>query len=817
MADQKNYIISIQATLKGDKVVLSGLKNIEGETKKFSQTVDVSGKKTQDFNDILVKAGQRALIVAPIWLAIRSAMMLAMTTIGDMVKANMDLEEAMSRIQTVMQGTAGEIEAQMAGIKRTILNTSLTTKVSVKDLGEAFYFLKTSALSSEEAMAGFQPVVNIITGTNVKAQESARALAGMYNTLGKTLGDNLTPAEKMTKIADILTYTYAKQDVEMGELMAGYSKLAPYVAGLDDNFVDIVSTLGFLNTHLLRSSRAGTLTGQAIINMTKSASQLASIFNITFDPNKPMNFLNTIDQIQKAMGDTSKLTEAQSEAIQKISATRGGVPLRLILGNYDEFKATLADASKNFEGFAKKIADIRMNTVTAQMAEMRNVLAVLTNDFISGVYGVGDFAQALKMINETMVAMRPTVKTTGNLIGWMGELIGRQAVSWDFLLKQQYGMLMHVPSIRGFGAYVAEQQKLTEESKKTAELRDTYEKISESRKEIRINALKEEREIVNNNVGLMKVMGANEVDILKYKVQSLETIREYLTEEDYLLEKQKTENELVREQVKYRKEITDNLRNVGLDLLKTMGTSEANMITMKMRELDVDRQQIGEASYMAQMEALRLQRIQAVVSEKLKEKDIQKSLILDYQKADETERGRIRRLIELRKLSTFEVGKEYEKSPFDAKLIEENLGKFSTDVQDMITKKFSEKYGFEYEDTKDIIRETSRDLPNESESIQVQRDLVDILTDLNTNIGNFNNSQVFGVGMADATKGWTIKDRIAVDANVDLRTAIQNINIYLPDDALDSVAKEAGKAVEEAMTSNEEIGRKIAKLIRPYL
>jgi len=141
MADQKNYILSIQATLKGDKVVLSGLQQIEGVTQKFKKTVDVAGKGTQNFNDILLKASQRALIVAPIWLAIRSAMMLALATISDMVKANMDLEEGMARIQTVMQGTAGEIEAQMVGIKRTIVDITYY-KNWHKRFGRSILFLK---------------------------------------------------------------------------------------------------------------------------------------------------------------------------------------------------------------------------------------------------------------------------------------------------------------------------------------------------------------------------------------------------------------------------------------------------------------------------------------------------------------------------------------------------------------------------------------------------------------------------------------------------------------------------------------------------
>jgi len=868
--DTKNYILSVQATLKGDKVVLTGLQQIEGATEKFKKTVTVAGDKTQDMNDILIKAGQRALIVAPIWLAIRSAMMLALSTISDMVKANFDLEEGLSRIETVMYGTGSEVQAQMEGIKRVILDTSTTTRVSIKDLTEAFYFLKTSALSAEEAMAGFAPLVNILTGTNVSAQEASRGLAGMYNTLGDSLGSNLTVSEKMTKIADVLTYTYAKQDVEMGELVSSYSKLAPYLAGLDDNFTDVVSTLGFLNTHLLRGARAGTLTGQAIMNMTKSASQLASIFDITFDPNQPMNFLEVIDRIHTKMGDTASLTTSQSEAIAKISATRGGVPIRLILGNYDEFKATLKDAQENVEGYAKKIAEIRMNTVSAQMAEMQNILAVLTNDFISGVYGVGDFAGALKLVNETMTALRPNIQGLGMGIGWVGEQMGVALATIEAMSHGDVGMINQLGTqVRGFGAYVDEQIRLQAESQKKQKEGEKFAKAEKEGQEFKINSQKEYEESLKSTYEIMKANGANELDVQKAKVaefakaeskmdrivaiekeiattkelqkasegeasytlqarvmllqqelttqNAIQTVRDtYGSDADYMLAKQKEENDLLKEQVKYRKEITDNLRNVAMDLMKSLGTSEANIITLKMRELDVDRQRMGEGAYLAQMEALRLQRIQAVISEKLKERQIQAGLILDYQKADEFEKARIRRIIELRKLSTSELEKAYKENPTDARLIEANMAKFKPEQQEAVTKAIAEKNGFDYEDVKDIILDTARDNPLLADNNDALRNLTDILRALNQNIGVY--AQNPGIAYAsDLNRGSTIQDRIAVDANVDLRTAIANININLPDNALAQVAEEAGKAVTDALTSNEELAKKIAKIIRPYV
>ena len=868
--NNKEYIIACHAMLKDD--ASPGFKALMKNMNMMKDTADDTKKSTQSLDSIIQKAGMRALIVAPVWLALRSAMMLALSTISGMIQANIDLEDGLARIQTVMQGTSEEISAQMVGIKRTIIDTSLTTKVSIKDLAEAFYFLKTSALTVEEAMAGFQPLVNIITGTNVKAQEASRGLAGMYNTLGKSLGDNMTLQEKMTKISDVLTYTYAKQDVEMGELIAGYGKLVPYLVGLDDSFTDVVTTIGFLNTHLLRGARAGTLTGQAIINMTKSSKELASIFGITFDSNKPMGFLKTLDLIQKKMGDTSQITTAQSEAIAKISATRGGVPIRLLLGNYDEFKKALEDANDNVDGFAKKIADIKMETTTGQMGKMSNALAVLTNDYVTGATSGEGYIVFLKQLNELLITLRTPIKRLGQEWGFF--ITNMQRVSFAGLLASALGgaKFKDLKPPVSWRTYLKETEEIAKniekQAKIDAETLKSAEKISSDVTDFKINNQKMYEETLKHTYDIMKANGANELDIQKAKVDEfvraenhlskideltkqitettelqksavgetyydlqgrivllqqefntemqIQTIREnYGSDADYQLAKQKEENELLLEQIKYRKQITDNMRSVGLDLLKTMGTNEAQIITMKMQELDLDRQKMGEGAYLAQMEALRLSRIQAIVSEKLKERQMQASLILDYQKADEFERARIRRIIELRKLSVSEVEKQYEKSPYDAKIIESNLSKFSVEVQDAITKAFAEKYGFDYTDVNDIIGDTAREQnPQIDENNQALRDLTEILKALNQNIGLGTNNT--GIGYVNTPEMVKAQQEFIIP-NLNFSTAIAQININMPDTALADVAEEAGRKVTEALLNNEELQKQLATRLRKII
>ena len=131
---------------------------------------------------------------------------------------------------------------------------------------------------------------------------------------------------------------------------------------------------------------------------------------------------------------------------------------------------------------------------------------------------------------------------------------------------------------------------------------------------------------------------------------------------------------------------------------------------------------------------------------------------------------------------------------------------------------FAEKNNLDYKDVKDIITDTAKDrnIAGITETTQTERDLVEILRALNINIGRFLPTKENAVLGSTFPGGQTIQDRIAIDANVDLKTIIQNVQINLPDNALASVAEEAGKRVTEALLNNEEMAKKLANVIRPY-
>jgi len=619
MADvSKQYIISFLASLQGDKLVVSGLKQIDSATKRVTTTTKTATKTTDNYSVAMGRIAKRALLTVPVWFLLRSAMLGVIRTFTEMVRANLQLEEGLARIRTVMQGTADTVDMEMGAIRDRIVNMAIDSRASLQELSEAFYFLKTANLSTEEAMALFEPTVNAMIGTGNSAKDTARAMAGAFNTMAESLDNTLSVTEQAQAIADTLTYTYATQDVQLSELIEGYTKLAPYITGLSDSFQEIVTTLGFLNTQLLRSGRTGRLTGRAILQLTKNSDKLASIFGITFDPDQPINFLDTIGKIADKMDENTQLTARQSEALQEVFATRGGVAVRLLIENFDKLQEAIANAEERAGGFAQKMRDIRMRTVTAQMERMRNILAVLLGDFVAGATGAGDLAEGLERINDALTDLREPIQTIGRAVGWFGQELGKgvnilnrwdeamtKAVredrglaklnifgdfirSWRYL-QEDLETTGGVFEPESFEEYIRKQEEAIKRREEEVELlketRRAEEEITQAKQEaneIRLNTLDKERIQIRHNADLLKQLGASSLEIARYRLQSLENLRDLLTEEEYDLELLKAKNEVIQEEVSFRETLNRKLVEHETELLSIQGIYGSELIKAQM-------------------------------------------------------------------------------------------------------------------------------------------------------------------------------------------------------------------------------------------
>ena len=885
MANMKQYIISFRATLQGHKMVLTQLKGMERQMTGVRKVTEKGTKATKGYGAAMGKLATRAMLVIPVWLVLRAAMMTVMRTFGDMVRVVIDLEDQLARIRTVMHGSAEVIDAEMVAIKRQIIDTSLKSRIAIKDLAEGFYFLKTANLDATEAMAAFEPTVSLAIGTMNSMGESARAVAGIYNTMGQYLGDNLTIHEKFQHIADVLAYTYSTQDVQLSELIQSYTKLAPYVTGLSDNFLELTTMLGFLNTRLLRGGRTGRLTGRAILQLTKNASKLAKVFGITFDPDKPIAFLDTVKMIRDAMGKTGKVTAEQGQIIQEVFATRGGVAVRLLIEHFDDLSNQIKDAVENADGFAQKMKELRMDTIAGQMARMKNILGVLMDDFVTTAYGAENLADAIKLLNASFESMRPIAKGTGTILAYLGAGF-RENYYWvrAYIEAMKEMPTRGIPLIGGTPTLqlrraaelirqyreedvkgIQETQKAREKYFKNEEKIKTLReeqlvltekhfnlakegRLEEAQKiqksidliedkitnlqpaEIRLQKLlNKERDLTNqlektelglldkieqkekHQIRLMKNLGANALDIARAELQILENQTLVINERKEELELIKAKYRVIEEEVKYREQITNVLQRAEVDMAKVLGANELQILQIREKHLNIQRENIGQTQYLLKLGQLRTQ--QAIALQQQKQKELQQAtnLYMMYEKADMMERGRIRRLIELMSLTPDELAGRFRKDMYDQKIILQYWNNFSQQAQQAMGEAIRqmERLPLIKVPIPEMPEVVKKLLPHEeiSEYWQVWigqgRDAAGFVA------GEFTKA-IKKIPFGGILEGRKELPRPEIKPNF-------TVNINLPEDTLERMAELSGERLTEKLKTDEALQKFLAQALRPYI
>ena len=551
MSANKQYLIQFLATIQGDRIVVKGVTSMEKAQTGLTKQTDKGTKAAARWDKGMMGVAKRALMVAPMWMLMRGAIMLVTQTIREVIQANLDFQVQMARIKTVVTASSTSIETDMTNIRSSILEMAASSTVPLKDLAEAFYFLRTSNLSTAEAIAAFKPSVDLAIGTLGKLGETARTVAGIYATIGKRMGENMTLTQKFTKIADGLAFTYATQEVQMSELLQSYIKIAPYLGGLKESWAEIVTILGFLNTKQLKAGRTGRLLGRSILQIVKNSKQLAEVFKITYSKDEPLGFLEILKRINEAMkGGVEKAGER--EKLFKVFATRGQVPVSLLLADFKELEKALENIDNKMLGTAEKMKKIMEKTVPAQTQRTKNILAVLANEFFSAAVGGADFVDILVKMNDSLEDIRKPVKDTALFIGWLADnLTELNKVTGKFGIKK-IGFNLAVPQLAGLKQLMdimknqevlpgglktySEYVELQKESAKLVKERiSTQGKVAAFAKQMgeltTARSLKEEQVIQKNIINLMKKRGATETEIAEFKIESFKDIRDYMTDE----------------------------------------------------------------------------------------------------------------------------------------------------------------------------------------------------------------------------------------------------------------------------------------------
>ncbi len=707
MAVGKQYLISFIASVHGQQVVVSGLQQMQMGLAGVTAGTQMAAAATVTYGQSMMVLAKRALMVVPIWMAMRVVFQAVFGTIGLMIKATLDLEDGMARIQTVVHGTGTEIAGQMAQIKLAITKMGQKTSVSLKELAEVFYFLKTASLSSSEAMALFEPTVSLMVATGNAAQQTARGMAGAFNTAKESLIGYNTEVEQANRIADVLAYTYATQDVQMKELIGGYERLAPYTTGLSDSFGEIVTIIGVLNTHLLRGSRTGRLLGRTILQLTKNTKPLAEAFGIAFDPDKPISLRKTLEAIAATMESTVKMTARQQALMQKVFATRGQIAPRLLIPAMEDLQEAFEGVTDSADGYVKKMEELRMATTRAQWARLKNNIGLTGIAFQDGSQSVGLWVDELTALNTISVAVQKDFQALGTAIGYsvtnmtnMVRLIKSLEMAFNNLMasKDMGKFLADLKNIEeadlmpmSWEQWIKKGTEATAKAHKEAELRKQLgidETPESKRKEDkqRLTNLKEEQNIIKYNVALMKQLGVSALEIAQYKLEALESERMFMKDGEDIIEQEKRKMDIIEQQLKFKQMMVNNLQKVEISYLKIIGASQLQILQYEKEQINAESQKIGKVATLEALYNNHLQTVLATTKQMQKQKQLLSSFVKIYEKADGTQKAWLDRFQQIRKRKPEEIVNIYKAGGLDRQILDKWGNLLEQKAQDALIK-----------------------------------------------------------------------------------------------------------------------------------
>ena len=642
---RQGYNTLFSAQQKGVKLTKKQTEQMAG----FSHKLKQSGSAVTQF-------AKKMFIWAFGWTLAYAGIRLITQGFFSLFKQARETETAMARVNAVLSITEKH-ERTFGALEKAVFSYGKTSSKSFKDIGEAMYYLATVGLNAQEVLAGFHHEMDLITATQSDTATTSRLVAGSYKLFGNQIKGTHFLAQKFAKIVDVLTYAYSQHQVELNEIAEAYQYVGGTAGLLDISFEELVGTIGFLNTRMLRGSRAGTTLFNTMIRLAEKSDNLKKIFHVTLDPSLPIDFRNVMEQLHKVTEDNINSGETLGKLYQTFGrrAARG---VALILGDFEAWEKAVDELTGNLSGTARKLRDIQEKTFGRQ----------------AGIIMKKMFTDTIGKILETQHALAETLSSTKawqerlDLIRETMTQIGAKSVS----LKDIY-VNMWTAQVKG-GKILRQQLILSTVIGTLEEERLRFiENIAKARRE-NVALTKEQSKILSSMPLKLRTLVAGGNDIFEGLVGQTEALKlalDLLTKEKF-----KTKDLKAYEEIRsfYALKVLNIMKDRGDITIEERKELKKSLVIL-LNILDVNK-------YRAQQESFVTQEIQEAIRVRRWELDLMKNSALTETKLEESERKRLFLIKEFK----YELSKSIEINDKDRQKAEKALDIYM-DISGKITDK----------------------------------------------------------------------------------------------------------------------------------
>jgi len=399
-------------------------------TKAQAEQMAMFGHKLKQSGSMIAQFARKMFIWAFGWTMAYTAIRSVFRGLSSLFKQASETETAMARVNAVLNITMG-FERKFGDLERAVYSYGKTSSMSFKETADAMYHLATIGLKTSDVMAGFRHELDLAIATQSDLKTTARLVAGAYKLFSDRMEGTFFQAERFRHIVDVLSYAYSQHQVELNEIADAFKYVGGAAGLLDMSFEELVGTIGFLNTHLVRGSRAGTTLLNSFVRLAKDSDKLRREFYIAFDPTRPINFIDIMEQLHERTKDNIDSAETLGK-IYEVFGRRAGRGITMILGHYEAWKKAVEELTGSVDFAASRMRTAQEKTFGRQFSilmkqwfsdtifaihEMRQELAESLsktkewNVILEKVNGVADSLRIISV--DTTKAVRTGMIRTG--------------------------------------------------------------------------------------------------------------------------------------------------------------------------------------------------------------------------------------------------------------------------------------------------------------------------------------------------------------------------------------------------------------------
>lgn len=355
--------------------------------------------------------------------------------------SGVQFEQAITNVGAV----ALQTREQIAPLEQMALDLGRSTKFTATESANAMEVLARAGFNTNEILQATPAVLSAAAASGLEIADVANHVSNALKGMG-------LEASEAGRVADILSLASARTNSSIGSLGESLSNAASTARSLGVPIEDLVSSVALLQDVGLDASVAGSAVN---VMLTKMAAPSAGIqkrmkqLGLSFKDAKGdmLSFPEVLEQLNEATKRAGGNFD-QVAFLAELVGLRGQKAAANLAVLFESGKfSTLSDELRNAEGSAKKMADLRMNTVQGSLLLLGSAVDALKVKIFGLQAGplkklIDDLTEWVS-VNQDLIAPK--------VAEWIGSVF-RGTQAFFVFLREHGGTVWNV--IKSFGALV---------------------------------------------------------------------------------------------------------------------------------------------------------------------------------------------------------------------------------------------------------------------------------------------------------------------------------------------------------------------------